>query len=45
MLAAIKNGDAIQVSEADQAYYERIRAMLGADEAVEEATAKGEEGT
>ena len=34
----------IQVSEADQTCYERIRAMLGADKATEEPTAKEEEG-
>jgi HEAT repeat protein len=43
MFAAIKNGDPIQVSEADQTYYESIRAILGADKAPEEPTAKKEQ--
>jgi hypothetical protein len=44
MFAAMKNGDTIQVSEADRTYYERIRAILGADKAAEKPTAKKEQG-
>lgn len=44
MFAAIKNGDTIQVSEADQTYYEGIRAILGADKAPAEPTTKKKEG-